>query len=329
VTGCAWPVLTEPPAGPAWEFGGFPYGLEPLTLPPPGAPDLPSPERNPSAYDEACRRMHVIAGHGVDDGEVERCQSHEVLFWFRWITGHQVSFIIWRLTRLLLDEVTVGRLPWAAVLRPLSHYVRGYSAMLLYTGSCPIGIYHDVIRPSMRMRHSSFSGRWAPDYWPVRDLLRSRRLPFARSPGSADLLQAVELVQLVHDAVAAKLVPDGTSLLRQSTVRRQDMRVLHLIYDNYFMTLRAPVSRRDVVAQLLRRLVAIARDVAVNDLHPGAGAVAEEPWESPRTADLVACECGLTGILAQVASCAAELADGRTGERLRSDDRCSVSVAGG
>jgi hypothetical protein len=321
-------VLTEPPAGPGWDFGGFPYGLEPLTLPPAGTPDLPMPDDNPAAFGETCRRIDQVASRGVPDGAVERCDAPDVLFSFRWIVGHQVSLVVWRMMALLIDGVVEGQIPRTAVIGPLCGYVRTYTAMLLYTGSCPRRTYHDVIRPRLRLQHPSFSGSWAPDYWPVRDLLRSGRLPLALSPESADLRQAIRLVQLVHDGVAAKLVPDGRSLLRQSAVRRQDMRVLHLIYDNHFMTLRAPVSRHDVVAQLLRRLLAIAYDIAVNDLH-AAGAA--DPHEQPQTLcvpDVRACESAIPAILSQVACCAAGLPrDGAGGGLLAGDGR-SASVAG-
>lgn len=314
-------MLTDLPSGPGWDFGGFPYGLEPLTLPAAGAHDPPArPAVAPERYGDACRRIQRIGRRGIAEGEIARCESADGLFWFRWVVGHQVSFIVWRLTALLLDEVARGGLQWPAVLGPLRHYVRGYTAMLLYTGSCPPGTYQRLIRPSMRLQHPAFSGSWAPDYWPVRDLLRNRRLPFAHSPEAAELVHAIRLMQLVHDGVAAKLVPDGRSLLRQSTVRRQDMRLLHVMYDNYFMTLRAPVSRHDVVAQLLRRLVAIASDLAANELHPalpaGDGAPPEELW----VADVLACEAGLVEILAQLAICAAGLSEDCAGEEALGDD---------
>lgn len=319
----AWPVLTDLPAGPGWEFGGFPYGLEPLTLPPPGAPDLLPAEAREMDCGPISRRIRQVAARAAPDGDVEPCPEADQLFWFRWITGHQVSFIVWRLIAQLVDEVVEGEAPWSAVLGPLCHCVRCYTAMLLYTGSCPQGVYHQVIRPTMRLQHPSFSGSWAPDYWPVKDLLRSRRLPFVRTPESADLLQEIRLVQLVHDGVAAKLVPDGRSLLRQSTVRRQDTRLLHLMYDNYFLTLRAPATRQDVVAQLLRRLLAIAHDVAVNDLHPAAEDAGAEPEElcSPEVA---ACEDGLLETVAQTATSAARL----TGEGVLAEDGRSLSFAG-
>lgn len=314
-------MLADPPAGSGWDFGGFPYGLEPLTLPPAGEPDPPAPDDVPASFEETCRRIDQVASRGVPAGVVEPCDAPDVLFSFRWIVGHQVSFVLWRMMALLIDSVVEGQVPRSAVLGPLCGYVRSYTAMLLYTGSCSRGIYHDVIRPSLRLRHPGFSGSWAPDYWPVRDLLRSGRLPFAPSPDSADLLQAIRLVQLVHDGVAAKLVPDRRSLLQESAVRGQDMSVLHVLYDSQFITLRAPVSRHDVVAQLLRRLLAIGYDLGVNDLHAMDGA---DPHEPPPTLCMPlvrACERGIPDILSQVACWAVGLgrdgADGGLLERGR------------
>jgi hypothetical protein len=306
------PVLADLPSGTAWEFGGFPYGLEPLTLPHPEVPDAPGDFDSAARYAEACDLVQAIGG-GAGEPAVEPCEALDELYWFRWITGHQVSFIVWRMMARLLDAVTEGRVAPAAALGPLCHYVRGYCAMLLYTGSCPRDIYHDVIRPSMRLRHPSFSGGWAPDYRPVRYLLRAGQAPLARTPSREELLRAVRLHHVIHDGVAAKLVPDGRSLLRQSSVQRQDTRLLGLIYDNYFMTLRALVSRHEVVAQLLRRLVPIAQDLATNGLHADRRG---EQVEELRTADVVACERSLTDILVQVANCAAGLPGVRAGERL-------------
>lgn len=302
------PVLTDLPTGPRWDYGGFCYGLEPLTLPQPGTAELLAGYDPPDRYTATCDRIRLIGDFGVDADEVERPPGDAELFWFRWITGHQVSFIIWRMMALVLREVAEGHLAMADAVRPLSQCIRGYCAMLLYSGSCPQQTYEEVIRPSMRLRHPSFSGGWAPDFWPVRDVFRAKRSAFSRSAESAELLQAVRLHQLVHDGVAARLVPDGRSLLRQSSAPRQDIRLLNLIYDNYFLTLRGPVPHRDVVAQLLRRLVAIVQDLAVNDLYrPGNDS--HRHLEEFRAAEVMACESQLVEILAEVGECAAGLTE--------------------
>lgn len=292
-----WPVLTRVPSAGRWDYGGYPYGLEPLTLPPPGVWSEPTrdardrasalPESPLSSFDESGQ----LAPHAV---------PAETLYWFRWITGHQVSFVLWRLIGQLVHEAKAGRLQPSELIAPLRYYIRGYCAMLLYTGSCPRRTYELVIRPSMRLRHPAFSGSWAPDFWPVRDLLRGRQTVFSGLIGADELFEAVELHKLVHEVVAARLVPDGESLLRQSAVRPWDVRVLRLLYDNYFLTLRAPVGEEAVVAQLMRRLVAISRDIDVNGLHPHGVDADGQAWDAAVTA----CEVELGGILDDVAGAA-------------------------
>ncbi|HKF76399.1 MAG TPA: hypothetical protein VKF59_09675, partial [Candidatus Dormibacteraeota bacterium] len=92
MTGEAWPVLADLPAGPDWDFGGFPYGLEPLTLPPAGSrPPVPSGLGGPDAG--RLRRSIGLIGPGAAGG-LPPCPELDDLFWFRWITGHQVSFVV-------------------------------------------------------------------------------------------------------------------------------------------------------------------------------------------------------------------------------------------
>jgi L-tyrosine peroxygenase len=302
-------VLSELPSRGRWDFGGFAYGLEPLVLPQPGTPD--AVHDNPAgavpayAYAEICSRIQKLGERGMHAPEVERCDTPEELFWFRWITGHQVCFVAWRLMTALLDDVDHGRRTAYQALGPMSRLVDGYSAMLLYTGSCPRELYTALIRPSMRLRHRAFSGSWAPDYWPVRDLLRGRQPSAAWSTDTGELRDAVTLLQTVHDGVAAKLVTDGKSLLRTASVRRPRQHIAGMIFDTYFMTLRAAVVRPDIVIQLLRRLVAISQDIAVNGLY--ADDADERPPEM-QSAEVVKCENSIVDIVLDVARCASGLA---------------------
>ncbi|MEU4569785.1 hypothetical protein [Micromonospora sp. NPDC023956] len=303
-------VLRELPTGGRWSFGGFPYGLEPLTLPDPATRDedpAGDPTRWGPDYAEACRRILRPTAYGPSERTPAAGPGDE-LYWFRWLTGHQVTFVIWRLMTQLVEAASDRRIDPVLALDPLTRYVRGYCAMLLYTGSCPRDTYERTIRPSMQLRHPSFSGGWAPDYRSVRDLFRGRRPLLTGSADAGELREAIELHETVHEGVAAKLVPDGRSLLRRSEVRgSQDVRLLHLLYDNYFLTQRAPVSRHDVVAQLLRRLVAVTQDVATNGLYPQAD---EEPGSGPaelRTVAVRGCERDFTEICFQVAGSATRL----------------------
>jgi L-tyrosine peroxygenase len=244
--------------------------------------------------------------------EVERCDAPDELFWFRWITGHQICFVVWRLISQLLDDVNRRQRTPGEALEPICRYVDGYSAMLLYTGSCPRDLYSVLIRPSMRLRHRAFSGSWAPDYWPIRDLFRGHKQSVLWTVDTGELQEAVTLLQVVHDGVAAKLVSNGRSLLREASVRGPSHHVAGMIYDTYFMTLRAPVLRQDVVAQLLRRLVAVAQDIATNGLYADGD---ERPAEL-RMVEVVKCENSLVDIMLQVARWACELAPGELAEPL-------------
>lgn len=294
---------TELPTGrqSEWDFGGYPYGLEPLLLPATGDPYPtvdPEPAAPTSHYREICQRIRQLGQPGGPAGQVHRCDVAEELFWFRWITGHQVCFVLWRLMSQLLDELADGTCPAPAAVKSMCHYIEGYSAMLLYTGSCPRTVYHVLIRPGMRLRHRGFSGSWAPDYAPVRELFR-RQPSLIWSADTGELSEAVTLHDLVHAGVAAKLVPGGRSLLTQAAVRTVDHRLVGMLYDSYFVTARGPVARAQVVAQLLRRLVAIGQDLAANGLH-AEGDRNRRPAELV-TAQVARCEANLVGIMSDVA----------------------------
>jgi hypothetical protein len=303
-------ALCDLPIAGRWDFGGFAYGLEPLVLPPVGAPDAthfdPACLATAPAYAETCWQIRSLGEPGGPVPGVEPCEVPEELFWFRWITGHQVCFAVWRLIAQILDEVHDGRCSPNDAIEPICRYVDGYSAMLLYTGSCPSSVYNVHIRPSMRLRHRAFSGSWAPDYWPIRELFR-RRLSSVWGARAEELTDAVALLHLVHDGIAARLVADGRSLLREASVRGPNHRMAGMIYDTYFMTLRAPVARHEVVVQLLRRLVAIAKDIAVNGLL-AVDDGAERPPEL-QAAEVLKCESSLNDILLAVARHACGTAD--------------------
>jgi hypothetical protein len=299
-----WPVLTGVPSTRRWDFGDCPYGLEPLTLPPAGVwhpaqatqtwrPPVPGTPGGVSLVGDYAAPTEL--GGAVPDSSPPAAE----LFWFRWITGHQVSFILWRLIGQVIHDADEGDLEPGTAIAALRTYVHGYCGMLLYTGSCPSRTYAALIRPSMRLRHPAFSGAWAPDFWPIRDLLRGRRVPFAGVPGAATVTEAVKLHQVVHEVVAARLVADGRSLLRQSTVRARETSILHLLYDNFFITVRGMVGYDAVVGQLLRRLVAISRDLHVNGLYPQRDAHADAGECHPGVA---ACEAGIATTLHDVAS---------------------------
>lgn len=288
------PTLDRLPNAGSWDFGAGPYGLEPMILPAPGTFGPAELAEPPATLGQA---MEWIGEDGAVTGVAKPCEQPDTLYWFRWITGHQVSFIAWRLAALLLEDVALCRRPANEAIPELSNHIDVYSAMLLYTSSCPRDLYHRLIRPSMQLHHPAFSGSWAPDFGPVRHLLRGRLTLFEECAQLADLRQAVVRCQLVHEHVASRLVPDGVSLLRSwvPDTHRLDGRLLHLLYDNYFLTSRAPVRRSDVIAQLLRRVVAVLRDLAAN------GMICDPDDDSPSlgTADPLQCEQQIAGIVAE------------------------------
>jgi hypothetical protein len=266
------------PAPSRWDYGGYPYGLEPLTLPdPPGRAARPG--ARPGAVSgmelESSRRSLRTLGAVRDPVLSSAPDPVDRLFWFRWITGHQTTFILWQLLARAVKQGAGGDEVAAAQQDACRIFVRGYSAMLLYTGSCPREVYQQVVRPSMALQHPGFSGAWARDFWPVRGLIRTD----GAEPPDCALARECALNVLIHGGIAEKLVPGGQSLLNE-TAGRPDIAwrrsTLAVLYDTYFLTLRAEVPYPVVVGQLMRRLHAIGRDLAANGLYPSYASSAEE-----------------------------------------------------
>ncbi|MCP2303968.1 L-tyrosine 3-hydroxylase [Actinokineospora globicatena] len=190
------------------------------------------------------------------------------LFWYRWLAGHQISFALWR----AMADVVVHRgddLPSERELDLLAACVDGYSAMLLYSATVPRDHYHAHIRTRMALQHPSFSGAWAPDYKPIRLLFRGR-FAWQDDPSCRELDAAVARNRHTHDHIADHLVPDGRSLLQKSagTVKQGVSRDKEDLYDNFFLTIRRPVSHAELAAQLDERVVELAADLAHHGLYP-------------------------------------------------------------
>jgi hypothetical protein len=291
------------PSAAAWDFGDFVYGLEPLTLPPPGNAWLSDGTAGADLID--CHLglrsadLRTIPATTTDD--LER------LFWFRWIIGHHVSFIVWRLLAGALARLAEGDPDDATSTRTVIEYVRAYSAMLLYSGSSPRQTYNETIRPSMYRLHTTFSGTWSADYPAVRALFRARRVPRGvTTDGAEELLREVRLSHQIHLGVASRLVVDGRSLLQHlvDNPAAHQPRIWAALFDCYFLTVRAPVTGHEILSQLLRRCKAVATDLATNGLYP---AVAEYPGPGPdelRTPEVLTCEKELTEIVLRVAGLA-------------------------
>lgn len=122
---------------------------------------------------------------------------------------------------------------------------------------------------------------WAPDYACVRRLFHDPHLHL-REPAASRVACAVDTVHRVHDRVGERLVPDGPSLLRASQVKRQDWTDTAFLYDNYFLTRRAPIDREQVIAQLLRRLAVILDDLTAYGLYDNAAEGSELAHPSVR-----------------------------------------------
>lgn len=191
------------------------------------------------------------------------------LFWYRWITGHQISFVLWR----AIADVLVRHAddaPEPDELDLLTTCVDAYSAMLLYSSTVPREHYHAHTRVRMALQHPSFSGAWAPDYRPTRRLFRGR-LPWQRDCAALD--EAIARNRRMHDHVADHLVPDGRSLLQASagSATAAVSREKEDLYDNFFLTIRRPVSRSEVLAQLSSRVMDVTADLARHGLYPDVG----------------------------------------------------------
>lgn len=309
---------------PGWDFGDCAYGLEPLLLPEPLGPgDDAPPPRAPSELDVAQLCPSLLAGAATDGAAAlapAQGPAGAQVYWFRWITGHQVSFLLWRLLgqQVRVASGSVGERRTDA-LAAMTAYVRGYCAMLLYTSSCPRGVYEGLIRPSMFLQHPAFSGTWAPDFGAVRPLLRGRGAArWADNPVGAQLRQAVAVHHTIHSGVAARLVPGGRSLLQEAT-RTAEVRgpqMLGTLYDNYFLTVRLPQSQPEIVAQLLRRLEAVAVDLRANGLHDPADDE-DLPAELCEN-DVVECGRDVLGVLLRLAGYATGLDAEALGVQLES-----------
>src|SRR5213592_2957961 len=118
-----WPVLTGVPSTRRWDVGDCPYGLEPLTLPPAGVWH-PSSAQSPPPVPATPGGVWLVGDYAAGDCPPSAAE----LFWFRWITGHQVSFILWRLIGQVLHDAGEGELDPGAAIAALRSYVHGYCA---------------------------------------------------------------------------------------------------------------------------------------------------------------------------------------------------------
>lgn len=220
-------------------------------------------------------------GYGADDGAPSlvhplsqekyelygpACADAFALFWYRWVTGHQISFLLWRLLGDALER-SAHRAPTRGEREAMAACVDGYSTMLLYSATVPRELYHTDIRERMSLQHPAFSGAWAPDYRPLRPLFRAR-FPWQADPSCGPLREALELNHLTHARIADHLVPDGESLLQKHSGRAGVSQEKEDLFDGFFMTVRGPVSRSSLCDQLNSRIAGVTADLDRNGLYP-------------------------------------------------------------
>jgi hypothetical protein len=250
-------------------LGNFPYGNAPLDLPPSWDDEAELREHGGEAGGHRANEMT----HADRDAWTREPVSSDRLFWFRWITGHQVSLLCWREAGRSLTAALEGRADSEAELGRAAAMLRTSTAMFVYTASCPRDVYHALIRPVMGLWHSAFTGKWAADYRPLPRLVSRLRAAAPPRAGAIAVRQAFRESQQVHVAAALKLVPGGQSMLQQFVRDREaatpvDLGVATFIYDSFFLIRRRPVSRHALAAALRDRADAIRLDLEVNGLYP-------------------------------------------------------------
>ncbi len=289
-----------------WDFGDYPYGLEPLVLPTP-AVHIDDGDRLGVE-----RQLALLAAAAGDTGI--RAESVEQLFWFRWITGNQVAAALWQ---ILDDELAVALRPGAeSAARNAASLLDGYSVALIHAGTLTRQLYHQLIRPAMARQHRSFTGRWAQDYVPVMAKLQTLRSVYRgreRPEHIGALIDASKRNHRVHVAIAGKLVPGEDSLLKAHDGLASlgaATEETTLLYDAFYCTARVLVPRERIVEQLIARFRAIIRDVRTNGMYPAGCCSKHERPAELWAADITALEENCVDVLDAAAYAAAAALQG-------------------
>ncbi len=187
---------------------------------------------------------------------------------YRWLVGHQLAFVVWRLLRQTLEDALC--VPDADMLDRAARLYDIYTLLLLYTGSCSAERYAATVRADMAAWHPALSGEWHRDHIRLPQLVRKVRTG-QTTQLSAPLTKAVKLNHAVHMGVAEKLVPDGQSLLQRAGKQAGEDPTDHErdLIDAYFQVRRRPVCWEGFVAQAVRRLAQVLCDIAHHGLHDG------------------------------------------------------------
>lgn len=180
----------------------------------------------------------------------------------RWVLGHHLAFGVWRMLGDELEHAHRCGLASGATDRLAAWYDR-YSGAQVYAGSCSAEQYATVIRPLMAACSPAFSGVWARDYERVANLAEHV------TPMAGPVLKnAIKRNRLVHMALAKVLVPEGSSLLKQSGRRPWDGATDAEcdLFDEFFLVQRRPVTKSEFLAHMLRRTAMAQRDLRIHPL---------------------------------------------------------------
>lgn len=197
----------------------------------------------------------------------------------RWIAGHQLTFSVWRRLAEALESLTQGPPSRRSVELAATLY-DAYSVLLLYCGSCSPEVYADAIRPHMVRASPAFTGRWARDWQCVGIAMRHLRATVPSVVHGELHSAAIENVR-VHRLIAARLIPDGQSLLQRSD-RDKDATPTDEecdIYDAFFGVDSERRVYKDPNSLLQQRLSVVRKDLLADPLPVPCG------WEGFGVAD--------------------------------------------
>ncbi|MFD9409293.1 hypothetical protein ACFWBN_20065 [Streptomyces sp. NPDC059989] len=197
------------------------------------------------------------------DGEADRVRH-------RWFTGHHAAFTVWQLLARGLS--TLAATPEAAATLPIAWTTAlydVYSVLFLYAAGCTPEQYATLLHPRMAAAHPAFSCGWARDHTPVPAALDAAR-DSHRAAALDRLSDAVKDNQRVHMAVARRLVPDGSSPLRQAgrSPGPEPTEAEQALHDAHFRVERQPLCGPVHRAQLVRLLNLCLADIGAYGLGP-------------------------------------------------------------
>jgi len=180
----------------------------------------------------------------------------------RWVVGHHLAFGAWR---LLIDGLAGPAATPSAAGEQVAMLFPVYTAAMVYSGSCTLEEYRDVVRPSMAAHDPAFSGRWAREYEYVNHLIHERPTEVR---AHRDAGTAIKLNHVAHRLIGRRLVPDAPSLFAAAAAQRATTDAQRDSFDAYFLVRRAPVCRSAFVSAQLARLVLAVAELRHLELDP-------------------------------------------------------------